>query len=296
MQNLFKSLFFISAILFFLAAPTLQAVEETPPQFVYRADFRDPQIIFDKGFKSFGNNEKLLEHVEGVSCSGAQSQNSAFVATSSSEGFSKRFGADLLWSANNKSPFIYVYKIRATKNFYNVFSSLIKGYRDTKKDKYKETAEFFKHEKEWVALKEIPSNLIRSAAVYQRGKVRITLKEIRVEINSHYRNEQTQGNTKLFPVLGTGLIGRVFLLATRVAVSSCFKSCPYQASDAAEKSEREDSSKSVCQIKLKVFETTITADKATVWDPISKGPRERLVPWKEEVKVEGHHLTEKPAE
>ena len=172
----------------------------------------------------------------------------------------------------------------------------MKGYQDTKNEHYKNTAECFEHEQEWVALKEIPSNLIRSTVVYQRGSFRLSLNGIRVDINSRYLDKQTQGSSKPFPVLGTGLIGRVFLLATRVAVSSCFLSCPSEVYDAAQKSGREDSSKDACQIKLKAFETTITSKKATVWDPISKGSLERLVPWKEEKKVEGHHSTQKPTE
>ena len=172
----------------------------------------------------------------------------------------------------------------------------MKGYQDTKNEHYKNTAECFEHEQEWVALKEIPSNLIRSTVVYQRGSFRLSLNGIRVDINSRYLDKQTQGSSKPFPVLGTGLIGRVFLLATRVAVSSCFLSCHSEVYDAAQKSGREDSSKDACQIKLKAFETTITSKKATVWDPISKGSLERLVPWKEEKKVEGHHSTQKPTE
>ena len=119
MKILLNSLPSISAIVCFLTAPSLQTVEETPANFVYRTDFRDPQIIIANGFKCFGNNKKLLEHVDGVSCSKGTTQNSAFVATSSSEEFARRFGANLLWAAANKRPYFYVYKIRATKNFYS---------------------------------------------------------------------------------------------------------------------------------------------------------------------------------
>ena len=288
-------LFLCFAVFCFFSAST-QADEELPPHFVYRADFREPQRIFARGMKSFGRNENLLQHVEGLSCSDSRSLTSAFVATTSSEPFARQFGADLLWAANNKNRYFYVYKIRATSKFYSAYNSLMNAYKQTRKEKYKETADFFKHEKEWVALKGIPANLIRSAAVYEKGKYRIALKEVRVDFNSRYNDAQTVGTRKYFPVKGTGVIGRVSLLATRLKVSSCFRSCPSQASDAPDQSGQQDPSKTTCPIKSKVFETTITADTATVWDPLGRRAREQVVPWKEEVKMEENRYTEKPVE
>ena len=42
-----------------------------------------------------------------------------------------------------------------------------------------------------------------------------------------------------------------------------------------------------------VFQASVTAQKATVWDPLENGPRERIVPWEEETSVYGHSI-EKP--
>jgi hypothetical protein len=68
------------------------------PRTLFRADSRAPEDVFSKGFKPWGKNMNLEEHVSGVS------QDSGYVATSKFESSARK------WAQENG--YEYVYKLR----------------------------------------------------------------------------------------------------------------------------------------------------------------------------------------
>ena len=152
----------VKAFLFIFVVSS-KAADNTPPHFVYRADFRDYEHLFASGFKTLGRNDNLEDHIRGISCQDGELKNSAFTATTSEEEFAIKWAGDRLWMRENyaSNQFVYVYKIRASENFYCSYSSLMKAFEDTKEKPYKRLADFFKSEKEWVAYKGIPSDQVR---------------------------------------------------------------------------------------------------------------------------------------
>ena len=263
-----------------------------PPRFVYRSDFRDPQRIFASGFQSIGPNVNLLEHVQGVSCSYGPKPSTAFVATTSEESFAEKWGGDQIWIDNDKGPNVYIYKIRATENFYSAYDSLLKAYRRTKSKNYQAAAAKYQYQKEWLAYNGIPTELIVSAKVMAKGEPG-KLRLVRTEQNGRYRSASTQGNPEPFNDPSRSSSSRLSLLTSRLPfLGSCFGSCPSgRRSD--EFSPSEDATPGSCPTKQIVFETSSTAEKATVWDPINKDVRERIAPWEEETIIQGH-MVEKP--
>jgi hypothetical protein len=67
---------------------------------LFRADSRGPEVIFNEGFKPWGDNLDLEAHVTG------ESQDSGYVATSRLEASAQR------WAAENG--YDYVYKLRGS--------------------------------------------------------------------------------------------------------------------------------------------------------------------------------------
>lgn len=157
---------FLVLILF---TSVISCAKAESPNFVWRADTRDYNEIFHDGFKSWGGNNNVYEHLSGVSCFSYQdNHDSAFISTTAShetalsyaevqvKGYNERWG---------KSPVVYIYKIRATNNFYDGIASLenyAKIFPDTKKNQiYKGI--YFKTEldEEWLAVNKIENYLIK---------------------------------------------------------------------------------------------------------------------------------------
>ena len=140
-----------------------------PPKFVYRADFRSPTIIFAEGLRHIGDNTNVLDHVHGGSCSYDPNPSTPFVATTRVEAFAESWGADQLWLDRFKAgPNYWVYKIRATSDFYDCFESLMKGYKTTKIKEYKYTARALQHQSEWLAYHGISPELIENARMFEK--------------------------------------------------------------------------------------------------------------------------------
>ena len=137
-----------------------------PPHFVYRADFREPQLIFQAGMQSWGTCENVYYHVKGKSCT---KKTSAFIATSASELEAMRMAKQQL-DENPKKATIYVYKIRATENFYSAYYSLMVAKdnlrqqgKNKKANKYVSVAEKYLYEREWMAYRAIAATQIQLA-------------------------------------------------------------------------------------------------------------------------------------
>ena len=169
--------------------------EDPPPMFVYRSDYRKPADIFAKGFEALGDNDSLEDHVSGSSCRTGTST-TAFVATTASENFAISWGRDraILHSAATE---FYVYKMRATENFYSAGASLREAYRKTGDEKYEALANHYEYQKEWLAVGGVPSSQIEMADVYSTPDKSGNVVRLRSEVNSNYdRTIQGSGNPK----------------------------------------------------------------------------------------------------
>ena len=149
------SLFTATLLLNLLCDPATRA-NANPAKFVHIADFRKPSNIFINGFQPLGDNEDLMDHITGKSCTTGSKKNSAFVATSIDEDVARDFGLMLLWVTPGASRNIYVYKIPATESFYDVQMSLRRAFRETGTVQHLSVANEFKEEQEWVAHHGIP--------------------------------------------------------------------------------------------------------------------------------------------
>ena len=74
----------------------------------------------------------------------------------------------MLWSTGDAA-YVYVYKIRATKSFYDVSLYLDEAFKVAGDMQYMMAAVTFAHEEEWVAYGGISNDLIRSVSIYKKG-------------------------------------------------------------------------------------------------------------------------------
>ena len=173
-----------------------------PPKFVYRADFREPQLIFKKGMKSHGTCENVFHHVEGRNC---REGTTAFISTSAEEYKANTFGAKLL-KASLQQQSISIYKIRADQTFYSADYSLMnaavnynnKG-KIQKAQEYAALADKIRHvEEEWMAYKKIPTKLIKQATTYYREELVKGNEKGTVVPNDDYEDIVTVANQQAF--------------------------------------------------------------------------------------------------
>ena len=170
----------ILIILFILF--NIQLSYARPVSKVYRADSRPPEEVFKKGFVAWGNNINFHSHVNGVS----GRKDSAFIPTTSSFKSSEKFAKDLLnVSSENKS---YIYKIRATNNFYSALETVY-YYHDKIKERVSDVLRsVLTEEQEYSAYINIPNQLIELVTIYTKEGSEI-LEETMV--NPHYSPEKT---------------------------------------------------------------------------------------------------------
>lgn len=94
----------------------------TPPRFVYRVDSRSPEEIFQNGFVPWGFSRDFVRHIAGIAYStenpGTPEQMPYFISTSENIEAVIRFYAGVL-HAGIAGPQIWLYRIRATENFYS---------------------------------------------------------------------------------------------------------------------------------------------------------------------------------
>lgn len=94
-----------------------------PPERVYRTDSRAPQMIFQNGFTSWGQNRDLLRHVIGDS---SRDRTDGLISTSGNWDSARQITTDLLLAREVGSIF-YIYSIRPSQSFYDVNGSLIRN-------------------------------------------------------------------------------------------------------------------------------------------------------------------------
>ena len=166
------------------------------PYFVYRADLRHPQDVFTHGFPALGNNNNLHDHVSGTSCQTETRQgNTAFVDTTADEESAQVWGKGLMKKTNvlvrPATNNFYIYKIHATKTFYELESSLKKA-RDTA-DPLERILYGFDIvalstlvKERWFSYGKIEGDLVKEATLYEVN-AEAPLKAIKKVPNANYR-------------------------------------------------------------------------------------------------------------
>lgn len=179
----------------------------SPPQFVYRADDREPLSIFQTGMQSYGTCENVFYHVQGRNC---RERTSAFISTTSNEKEAENI-VKIKLANDPKKQNIYVYKIRADQRFYSAGYSLLtaadkysKAGNAKEAQKYRDLAELYKSQEEWMAYKDIPYNMIQQATNYSRNSVNLNKKGAVVPITNRYVDANTFANQEPFPESNKG--------------------------------------------------------------------------------------------
>lgn len=240
----------------------------TPPSFVYRGTATlDPDSVFANGIPNTGTNDDLYDHVNGGSCSRGDT---AFVPTSASEAFA--YERALYALITNPAATFYVYRIRATANFYDADASLRAAHRATGDQRYLSTANHFQHQEEWLAYHGVQANQVESATVYRRNPQTGQIEQVAVRRNPNYIAANTRGNDAVFGFRPPRGNIRVIRPSFRYShVSACFGCFP-----------RERSTRSVDETataQCTMFSVPIEEKLSTVIDPITRARVERYVPW-----------------
>lgn len=184
-----RALMVIFSLLFFSPALLAQT-------FFYRSDSRPPtgaDGIFERGFHPWGENDNLLEHVQGDSLGehGAAAS-SAFVATSTDSGVAIGISA----AEEEDGTEFYLYEIRPTNNFYSVDGSFRAwGNSDAG---YRAALEDFGHQQEYVAFGGISREQVFRATLYRvvGGQPTATTT---IFNNGHYENIASAASVGPYP-------------------------------------------------------------------------------------------------
>jgi pertussis toxin subunit 1 len=108
-----------------LACLVASAVQAAPDQ-VFRVDDRNPSVIFQAGFRTWGSNSNLLEHIEGSTCNvpgtARAAEGSNYISTSQTAEAARNVARVRLRQMVDAhlAPVVWMYTIRATPAVYNV--------------------------------------------------------------------------------------------------------------------------------------------------------------------------------
>lgn len=172
--------------------------------FFYRSDVRaptGPNGIFETGFHAWGENDNLLEHVQGDSLGQHGEESSAFVATSMNEYVAIDHALDELGDAygeegEGEGEEFYLYEIRPENNFYSVETSFREwASRDSG---YVAPLNGLGYEREYAALGGIARELIYRATLYRIGEGN-SYQQVEVMYNPYYVNEISEANSAPYP-------------------------------------------------------------------------------------------------
>lgn len=164
----------VMAVLLLLCCLLFSATAVDPPQYVYRADLRNPLEVFINGFLALGNNNDLHDHVSGASCQNHQVQGTTtFVDTTSDFAMAKRWGEQLLYHRDvlvqPETDTFYIYQIRPARNFYNCELSLLAAYERTNLFKYRDDLAALGVKDRWLAAHYgIETSFMIKAFVFQK--------------------------------------------------------------------------------------------------------------------------------
>jgi hypothetical protein len=194
------------------------------PTYVYREDNRPPEEIFRTGFSAWGTNPDLASHVEGRTSNNRRAGSggdagSLFIPTTKSLSWLQNTWARNRIFAGGDSPMrTYIYRIRATGNFFNVYDSLMASARNLpqpERRRLENIALTYQRQAEWVATERILPNQIEWADEYapeevpdpaRPGQTRMTgniyhtrtIYNTRTEERPGYFSAQTQASPRPF--------------------------------------------------------------------------------------------------
>lgn len=238
-----------------------------PPEFVYRGTEVPPEEAFKNGFPSRGNNLDVVQHVHGLSCS--RSRDSAFVPTSASEAVAHSFVRSQL---HHNNPVAYVYRIRASDNFYSAVASLMSAYHRTHDERYRRTADLFGDQQEWLANGGIPASQIYSVIPYRLDQVTNTMVADEELVNTRYVAASTRGNPNPLNSTGPSLDEAVVLPS--------YSSAPFSACFGCMSSEDSRRKRPLGDSECKNFSIKLSDLPTAVIDPVTGARVTRYVPWK----------------
>lgn len=166
-----------------------------PPDTVWRTDSRGPDIIFQQGFTSYGENQDFLVHIVGTSCE-RRRRNDGFISTTENLWYAlDRANHDLNRPDVPTGTQRFVYEIRATNNFYDAETTLehIAQTPHFLFARYLNLAlDLVQEENEYVVLGNIPPQQIRMVTILTRetdGSISTTHLD-----NVNYQRADTHAN------------------------------------------------------------------------------------------------------
>ncbi|MFD1792195.1 hypothetical protein ACFSE0_11160 [Ochrobactrum teleogrylli] len=185
MKTRCKTLIISSLLL--IAAFVKSTLAQEVPDVLFRADRRDPSIIFASGFQSWGDDEDIIRHVSGYSVGVFPSSN--YVATTTSAEIAAKF---LSWDQSYQT--FWVYTIRPNNSFYSANLSL-REIVNTSNDEnvIAEARSLISSQNEWLALRQIPPSQIISATEY-RNNTQQPKPTGRVLTNDRFNPDNTTAN------------------------------------------------------------------------------------------------------
>ena len=273
----------ICCIAFYCGLLCCTAVLANPSKYVYRSDFRSPDEIFRNGFRPLGNNDDLKDHVTGASCN-TGNRNTAFVATSTSEQFAINWGRDRT-VVNPDERYIYVYRIRATGNFYDVYQSLLQAYRNTGDTMYQALANHYQYQQEWVAFNGVTANQVEQVDVYGRPDRNGHMPLIRSQTNPHYVDSQSHGNPDPYPISGQAATTNWLLRSSLAYLTACFSLCKRGSS-------LKDTATFASTCSLPYKQSVAHPNLGLIWNTFTQRPVRDTVPWVIQTRtrfVRSHH-------
>jgi len=240
-----------------------------PPTFVYRGTSVAPDVAFAQGFPARGNNEDMVQHITGTSCT--RSQDSAFVSTSAAESVAHSFTRQHIRMDIDSDG--YVYRIRANANFYSAYDSLMAAYRRHRNAEYQEIAAYYQEDHEYLARGGVPANQVESVTIYRFNERTRQIDVVETRNNPNYIAADTNANGAPFPISTRP--------GDRRSVAPSFSSSHVSACFACFRSEADSRRKRSLDEQLcSTFEVGVGDKPTPVIDPLTGEKVERYVPWK----------------
>ncbi len=205
-------------------------------EFFYRTDILEPGYVFERGFRSYGNNIDINRHVLGDFCL-TRSLDSRFVSVTSDRTMAlNRAQATIPWGNT-----FFIYRITPTMNFYNAYQSLMHAYQTSGNMQYRDTAETFVFEREWLAMSPQPyqaaivNTQIIDAVQYQSRGPESTPLAGETIVNSAYTPQAGRPNPDPFIFLPSSVTDYGIHSACTVCINQTERSARDSANTASKK-------------------------------------------------------------
>ncbi|HBH7053939.1 TPA: hypothetical protein KV183_003435 [Morganella morganii] len=187
-------------ILFFILMSASVLQNAFAVDVVYRGDFRAPEVIFESGFQSRGDNQEILLHIIGDS---GRNNTDAFISTTASFDSVRQIASDILLPASVDDTW-WIYAIIPSNNFYDMNNSLVVAAANTSIPLELNRQAYglymtFGWQNEVAALRNIPRNQIIYAQEARRVTNNDGTEEVIISENRRYNPHYTQSNPSINP-------------------------------------------------------------------------------------------------